>query len=230
MSLLIKKAVQERELVCRDGLSLERVQHGDLTIEISRGCYRPEQTEYVAGIYYGHKDYHFETSYSEVLEQMLEEDRILAPVTTIYSLVDDRNTCVGSIRTIMKLPDCELPLEREFGIQLSPWTHRHQPIDRIYEIARFAVTVNTTKGIMMLFRELFKDALINDFAVASLDSRVLRGLRKMGFHWFDLQEPKYYLGSLTCPVALKAGEHIGGIFADIVKDMHNKNTLTRKAE
>lgn len=230
MALQLKKASQERELIYRDGLSLERVRHGNLTIEISRGYHRPELTEYVSNIYYSHNDYHFEESFSDVLEQMLEEDRMLAPVTTIYSLLDDNNTCVGSIRSIMKLPDYELPIEREFGIQLSDWTSRYQPIDRIYEIARFAVTVNSIKGIMMLFRELFKDGMINDFAVASLDSRVLRGLRKMGLYWFDIQEPRQYLGSLTCPVALKVSEHVSGIFTEMVNEMNYTNKFTRKAE
>jgi hypothetical protein len=119
----------------------------------------------------------------------------------------------------MKQQTIMLPIEREFGLNIQEWARLYSPVNRIYELARFAVTTNTNNGLMILFRELFKAGKPEDFVVASLDKRVLRGLRKIGIHWFDLQESKYYLGSETCPVAIKPLEHVGGIFTAVIEDM-----------
>jgi hypothetical protein len=217
--IVTNRVGENRETIDRNGVSVEKIRYGDMWLEVCKGAFQPEVTEYVAKVYYDRNDYQFDTNFPEVLEEMLREDELFAPVTSTYTLKDEQGSIVGTIRTIMKQQTVMLPIEREFGVRLQEWTRKYTPVTRIYEIARFAVTCSANKGIMVLFRELFKDGTLEDFVVASLDKRVLRGLRKIGFHWFDLQEPKHYLGSETCPVAMRPHEHVGGMFTDIIEDM-----------
>ncbi|MNG29856.1 hypothetical protein D3C84_1153550 [compost metagenome] len=72
-------------------------------------------------------------------------------------------------------------------------------------------------------RELIRKGHPCDFVVASLDSRVLKGLRKIGFHWFDLGEAKYYLGSKTCPVGMRPTAHLADRFFGLTQKFKVSN-------
>jgi hypothetical protein len=81
--------------------------------------------------------------------------------------------------------------------------------------------------LRILLSELVGSSHINDLFLASLDSKVLAGTRKLGFAWYDIGEPKKYLGSQTCPVAVSVGK-IGGKFS--YSRTHESNNVNNNAD
>ncbi|MDP4143712.1 MAG: hypothetical protein Q8936_04415 [Bacillota bacterium] len=184
-----------------EGLIYERIQ-GDYLIKCTKGIFQPKVTEFVANVYYNRRDFNFDLDYNSILREMLDEDYKLKDDSTIYTIYNNYGNIIATIRKIEAKKDSLLPIEREFNVDISSIVDEHGPVEKVYEIARMATMVKDPDVFKTLLREGIYGCSKDDLFVASLDSRVLRGLKRLGFPWFDLNEPKHYLGSLTCPVAV----------------------------
>ena len=76
----------------------------------------------------------------------------------------------------------------------------------------------------ILFKEGLKEYSDSSLMVASLDANVLNSLRRLGFNWKEIQEPKRYLGSITVPVILEKNK-INNIFCRSVEEKCNEVKL-----
>lgn len=191
-----------------EGLVYEKLQ-GDLIIRCSQGCLQPEVTEFVAKVYYKRADFNFNISFSDLVNDMLEEDDQLKDNTTTYTVYNTKEEILGTIRKILRTEDNFLPTERQFDSDLIYLADKYYPVNEIVEVARFATNSINPIVFKTLLREGIGNCEENDLLVASLDSRVLYHLRKLRFPWLDIGESKHYLGSLTCPVAVNVRDISG---------------------
>lgn len=185
-------------------------------LRMTEGQFDPGITRFVADVYYYHKNYHFSESYSELLERMLEEDRLLAAQSKTFTIYHAQQM-VSTIRLIRKSRQTLLPVEREFGLQLEELGPLMGRANHVYELARFASATSQSRAVMMLLRELICCTGLDDLMLAGLDACVLHKTRRIGLHWVEIGEGKHYLGSLTHPVALHMRNHVAGIFTPYVE-------------
>lgn len=171
----------------------------------------PDITKFVAEIYYNKPHFNFTDEFNKILEIMLEEDKLYKDKSIITTVYNDNNEIQGTIRKIYKTDDNILPIEREFNINLSDIINNKLQVDNVYEVARFANKNSNIRALQILMTEFVANSNINDLFLASLDSKVLKRSRKLGFPWFDVGEAKEYLGSLTCPVAMSVSDISGDI-------------------
>lgn len=213
---------RERQMEAKKEFMIESECDG-MVLLTTRGIFQPEVTKFVAKVYYERNDYQFEQSFEEVLEEMLSEDEIYKEYTTVYTLLTPNREIIATCRTIERPVHIPLPIEREFDLNLYDIIDQYDYVYRNYEIARLATRTKETKCLFILMRELIRKGHPSDFVVASLDSRVLKGLRKIGFHWFDLGEAKYYLGSKTCPVGMRPTENLADRFFGLTEKFKVSN-------
>lgn len=193
-----------------DGLVFEKEQ-GDLIVRCTHGRLQTEITEFVAKVYYKRADYDFDISFSKLVDKMLIEDDILKDCSTIFTIYNSNEEILGTIRGIWRTVDNFLPVENEFDADLIGLADKNYPVNEIVEVARFATSTLNPIVLKTLLKEGVASCEENDLLVASLDSRVLYHLKKLRFPWVDIGEPRQYLGSLTCPVAVNVRD-IGGDF------------------
>lgn len=171
----------------------------------------PDITKFVAEVYYNKPHFNFTDEFNKILEIMLVEDKLYKDKSIIATVYNESNEIQGTIRKIYQTDDNALPIEREFNIKLADIINNSGPIDNIYEVARFANKNNNIKALQILMTEFVANSNINDLLLASLDSKVLKRSRRLGFPWFDVGEAKEYLGSLTCPVAMSVNDISGEV-------------------
>ncbi|MGG7177120.1 hypothetical protein ACQPU1_06000 [Clostridium paraputrificum] len=185
-----------------------RININKYTLECVHGYFDQDVSDFIAERYYNSDGYEFNTSLDELKEKIKEEDKMYIYESYIYTVYDENKNIMGSIRKILKLNHKDLPIEREFNLSLNKYLRKHP---RIYEIARFTIKDCNPRVLKILFKEGLKDYDYKALMVASLDSNVLEGLRKLGFNWIDIGESKSYLGSVTVPVILERNK-INNIF------------------
>lgn len=168
-------------------------------------------TKFVAEIYYNKPQFNFTDEFNKIFKIMLEEDMMYKDKSIITTVYDENNEIQGTIRKIYENNENILPIEREFDINLSDIIHNNLPVSNIYEVARFANKNNNIRALNILMTEFVANSDINDLLLASLDSKVLKRSRRLGFPWIDIGEAKEYLGSLTCPVAVSISDISGEV-------------------
>jgi hypothetical protein len=198
---------------------------GNYIIECTQNGIDENITRFVSDIYYHKPHYDFSDDLNEVYNILLKEDESYKEYSTVINVYDSNNEIQGTIRKIRANSSIKLPTEREFNINLASIVKENLPIHNIYEVARFANRNNNTKALIILLSELVSSGNRNDLFLASLDSKVLNDIRKIGFDWYDAGEPKKYLGSTTCPVALSVSK-IDGKFSY----GHLYNEFSRKTD
>ena len=168
-------------------------------------------TKFVAEVYYNKSHFNFTDEFNKIFKIMLEEDKLYKDKSIITTVYNEYNEIQGTIRKIYQTEDRVLPIEREFNINLPDIINNKKCVDTVYEVARFANKNNNIRALQILMTEFVANSNINDLFLASLDSKVLKRSRKLGFPWFDVGEPKEYLGSLTCPVAMSVSDISGEV-------------------
>lgn len=181
------------------------------TVECTKNNYDADITKFVAEIYFNKPHFSFTEEFKKILEIMLEEDKLYKDNSIIITVYNEDNEIQGTVRKIYSTDQDVLPIEREFDIDLLKIIKNNLPIHNVCEIARFANKDNDIKALKILLTELIANSNRNDLFLASLDSKVLRRARKLGFPWHDIGKPKEYLGSLTCPVALTMSKVSGDL-------------------
>jgi hypothetical protein len=182
---------------------------GNYIIECTQDGIDENITRFVSDIYYFKPHYDFSEGLNEVYSILLKEDESYKKYSTVINVYDSNSVIQATIRKIRANISIKLPIEREFNINLASIVKENLPIHNIYEIARFANRKNNTKALIMLLSELVNSGNRNDLFLASLDKKVLNDIRRIGFDWYDVGEPKKYLGSMTCPVALSVNKIVG---------------------
>ena len=190
-------------------------------LECVHGYYDPIVSEFVAERYYNSNGYEFKSSLNELKELIKMEDKMYIDEAYIYTVYDEEGNILGSIRKILKLSNKKLPIEREFNVNLQEYLDEYS---RIYEIARFTIKDCNPRVLNILFKEGLKEYSDSSLMVASLDANVLNSLRRLGFNWKEIQEPKRYLGSITVPVILEKNK-INNIFCRSVEEKCNEVKL-----
>lgn len=181
------------------------------TVECTKNNYDADITKFVAEIYFNKPHFSFTEEFKKILEIMLEEDKLYKDNSIIITLYNEDNEIQGTVRKIYSIDEDVLPVEREFDIDLLKIIKNNFPIHNVCEIARFANKDGDIKALKILLTELIANSNRYDLFLASLDSKVLRKARKLGFPWRDIGKPKEYLGSLTCPVALTVSKVSGDL-------------------
>lgn len=124
---------------------------------------------------------------------------------------------LGTMRAIYK-NNGELPIEKDFQVNIEKFLEDEKcdPAN-IIEIARFATNHELSQELQISPRSAISYALLREmclfiekekvkFLFASIDERVLKWLQRIGFNWKSIGETKFYIGSPTVPVMLKASE------------------------
>jgi len=190
--------------VCPD-LQYER-QVGDYIIRCAQKELQPEITEFVAQIYYHQAGFKFNLSYAELAGRMLEEDHCLQDYSTVYTVYDSGRRILGTVRVVILRDNLELPVQREFEIDLEKVVSDRYPVGNVIEMGRLAIRGNSIGIIKLLFIEAMAGFEENDMLLAAIDFQVLRRLNRLGFPFERIGEPRYYRGSFTCPVAQSVRE------------------------
>jgi hypothetical protein len=188
---------------------------GAYTIQRKYGCFQPEITKFVADIYYNQEHFEFDSEFTKVLNHLLAEDYTFKDHTIIYTVYNEHQEILGTLRKIRKIEHLILPIEKQFSIHADKVKPANQA-GQIYEGARFAIKGGNVNILKILLKEFVFDSNKNDLLLASLDVRVLRGLRKIKWPWYDIGTPKHYLGSLTYPVAVSVHDIYGEFLYDNV--------------
>jgi hypothetical protein len=182
-------------------------QVGDYLISCTRKDMQPETTEFVAQVYYHAVGFRFNVSYAELLCQMIEEDRRLQGYSAVvYTVYDSGRRILGTGRLVISRDNLELPIQREFGIDLEKVISDRGPVGDVIEIGRLAVRGNSIRIIKLLFLAAIAGFEENDLLLAAIDLQVLRRLNRLGFRLEEIGGPRHYRGSFTCPVAQSARE------------------------
>lgn len=176
---------------------------GKYTLKCTKDFVDDEVSKFVSNIYYTKDHYSFAEEFNDVFNTIRKEDELFKNNSVVTTVYDENNDIQGTVRRIYLSENVVLPIEREFDIDLVKVIKENLPINNICEAARFANKNNDIRALKLLISELIGGGDKNDLILASLDSVVLKGLRKLGLNWYDIGEPKKYLGSITCPVALK---------------------------
>lgn len=139
---------------------------------------------------------------ADALLQALEnEDRLLAPLSTIATMSDGSGRLLCTARVIIRTnaERAPLPVERVFGYRA--------PLSdgcRLIEIARLASVaggglLSMQELLLALYEHVSPDS-IKDIVVACLDHSLYKRLSKAEWPVRAIGEPMFYFGSETIPI------------------------------
>lgn len=169
-------------------------------MECVYGSLDEEVSKFIANVYYSRDDYNFNCSLEELENKIIQEDKMYIGESHVYTVYNKQNEILGTVRKIRKTNKIVLPIEREFDVDLKKYDDE---FDKVFEVSRFGTKTANPRVFQILIKEGINQFDNNDLLVASLDSRVLMGLRKLRFPWKTIAKPKEYMGSKTVPVILK---------------------------
>lgn len=139
---------------------------------------------------------------ADALLQALEnEDRLLAPLSTIVTMNDDSGRLLCTARVIIRTnaEHVLLPVERVFGYRAPLSDGR-----RLIEIARLASVaggglLSMQELLIALYERVDPDST-KDIVVACLDHSLYKKINMAGWPVRAIGEPLFYLGSETIPI------------------------------
>ena len=139
---------------------------------------------------------------ADALLQALEnEDRLLAPLSTIATMNDDSGRLLCTARVIIRTnaEHVLLPVERVFGYR-APLADG----SRLIEIARLASVAGggflSMQELMIALYEHVDPDSTKDVVVACLDHSLYKKISMAGWPVRAIGEPLFYFGSETIPV------------------------------
>lgn len=147
-------------------------------------------------------------------KDILEDDLAFLEHSSIWVARDiESNIIIGTMRLIHRDENVVLPIERDFGIQITKIAEQFnlESNIRVAEVARLAVDAGQTVSQIapnIISFSLIREGCLEseergiDLWVASIDVEVWRWLQRRIFNFRQIGKIKFYIGSPTVPVAL----------------------------
>ncbi len=172
---------------------------------ISGGEFNPEVSEFVADVYYNRPNYDFSQSLAAVKFEMMKADELLGKYSTTYTLFDADDQILGTMRKIKLNTKAALPIEDAFDVDFKQLYQEYPNGADCYELSRLAIRDEADPDIFQILKQhLFGDCNDDDLLLAAIDDSVYNSIKKVGTPYRSIGEPKFYLGSLTHPLAVRA--------------------------
>lgn len=170
------------------------------SIVLHEASYVEEVTRFVAHRYAtsGYKKVDDADAFLQVLEN---EDRLLAPLSTIATMNDDSGRLLCTARVIIRTnaDNIPLPIEQVFGYRA--------PLSdgcRLIEIARLASVAGggllSMRELLIALYEHVSPDLTKDVVVACLDRSLYKKISMAGWPVRAIGGALFYLGSETIPI------------------------------
>ena len=146
------------------------------------------------------------------LQHMIEEDHQYFKYS-FYIICSTKQTGIlGTFKITKRDESLTFPIETDFGIKIDELTHfEGLKVDSVWHFGRLAVDKEKIKkyglkvSSMEVFTRLLSTAIrllgssTDNLVVTEIDYKVLRLMLHDGLNMEIIGQPKFYLGSITCP-------------------------------
>ena len=151
------------------------------------------------------------------LRDMIKEDRNYFKYSAYIICSTEEAGILGTFKVTKKNRFITFPIETEFGIKLEDLTNfEGLKVDDVWHFGRLAIdkekikkydlkisSVEILQRLLITSIRLLCDSADN-LIVTEIDYKVFRLMLKMGFNMEMVGQPKFYLGSVTCPAVATA--------------------------
>ncbi|MGO0154335.1 hypothetical protein ACTL31_01920 [Leuconostoc mesenteroides] len=162
---------------------------------VTKGMFQKEISKFVSEVYFNQANFQFNQSLNELIFDIINEDKILACHSTVFTIYNAEQQCQLTARLIKSNP--KLPFFKSFGSKDFQYTE-------VYEFARYASTKKLSFiYTLRLFQNMLSHIPDNAVIVACIDSDLYDKFCRLSFPFDKISEPIFYLGSLTVPVNAK---------------------------
>lgn len=162
---------------------------------VTKGVLQKELSEFVSDVYFSQSNFQFTESLADLTNSIVNEDKIFACYSTIFSIYNYDQKCQLTARLIEG--NSQLPFFKLFGSKNFQYTE-------IYEFARYASTKKLSFiYTLRLFENMLSRISDNAIIVACIDNNLYDKFCRLDFPFQKVSEPIFYLGSMTIPVIAK---------------------------